>query len=173
METKYDIIVGFFLNNWFISVVILACVVLIAIPQLRDGIKMLYDMVRNVFKRLRNNDVYVYEFDGEKVTLTRKLKSKKLDVIIIDTVSHDLGIQSEYAWLKKYYPKFEHPMQFLNSIETEQGKRVFDVFPISKEDTTKEIYFDITSFYYEPIEWLMTEDAHITHRIKELYRQEK
>lgn len=60
MDTKYDKIVEFLLNNWFVAVFVLICVILIAIPQIRDGLKMLYDMLWIIFKRIRNNDVYVF-----------------------------------------------------------------------------------------------------------------
>jgi hypothetical protein len=170
MDTKYDKIVEFLLNNWFVAVFVLICVILIAIPQIRDGLKMLYDMLRIIFKRIRNNDVYVYEREGEKATMVRILKSKKFDVIKIDTTSHDLGIQSEYAWLKTYYPKFKHPIQYLSSIQTEQGEKMFDMFPISNGKISKEIYFDISSFFEEPLACLMEENEYITHKIKELYR---
>ena len=123
METKYDLIVGFFLNNWVLSVVVLICVVLMAIPQVRDGFKMVFEFLRYAFKRWIKKDIYIYQKDGEKVVMTRILRSKKLDVVRIDTTSHDLGIQSEYAWLKAFYPKFEHPMQCLSMIETEQGEK--------------------------------------------------
>jgi len=169
METKYDLIVGFFLNNWVLSVVVLICVVLMAIPQVRDGFKMVCEFLRYAFKRWIKKDIYIYQKDGEKVVMTRILRSKKLDVVRIDTTSHDLGIRSEYAWLKAFYPKFEHPMQCLSMIETEQGEKVFDSFPISNRDSSKEIYFDISSFFEKPLTFLMNEDEFISHKIKMLY----
>lgn len=39
METKYDIIVNFFLNNWYFAIVALICGGLIVIPQIKEGIK--------------------------------------------------------------------------------------------------------------------------------------
>ena len=120
---------------------------------------------------LKKKDVFIYKKNGETVILTRILNSKQLDVIKVDTTSHDLGIQSEYVWLKKYYPKFKHPMQYLSMLETEQGEKVFDMFPITKEGTSKEIYFDISSFYKEPIEILMNENDRTTYKIQKLYRK--
>ena len=170
METKYDIIVNFFLNNWYFAVAVLVCVMLIAIPQIREGIKMLYDILRSAFKNLKKKDVFTYKNNGEVVILTRILNSRQLDVIKVDTTSHDLGIQSEYAWLKKFYPKFEHPMQCLGTLDTEQGEKVFDMFPIIKGDVHKKIYFDITIFYHEPIEVLLSEDERTKYKIQKLYR---
>lgn len=117
------------------------------------------------------HDVYTYKIKGEKVKLTRILKSEKLDVISIDTTSHNIGIQSEYVWLKRYYPNFEYQMQYVDYIQTEQGKKIFDVFPISHETKSKDIYFDITNFYHEPIDCLMDKNEYIIHKIKSLYRK--
>lgn len=173
MKTKYDIIVDFLLNNWFVAAVVFICVILMAIPSVRDGLKTLYELLQNVIWRWIKKDIYKYKKKGETVILTRILKSKKLDVVRIDTTSHDLGIQSEYAWLKKYYPKFEHTMQCLSMIETEQGEKVFDHFPITKNNISKEIYFDISSFFEEPLEILMDEDEYISHQIKKMYRKKE
>ena len=171
METKYDLIVGFFLDNWIFAVIALICVILMSIPQVRDGFKMVCGIVQDIFKRWKKKDIYTYKRNGETVILTRILKSKKLDVVRIDTTSHDLGIQSEYAWLKAYYPKSKHPMQCLTMIQTEQGEKVFDNFPISNDGNSKEIYFDISSFFEEPPEILMNENEYIAHEIKKLYKK--
>ena len=113
----------------------------------------------------------MYKSKGEKVIMTRILKSEQLDVIIVDTISHDLGIQSERAWLKKYYSKWKYPMQHLSFVQTNQGDKMFDVFPISYEKENKDIYFDITNFYHEPIECLMDKNEYNIYKIKRLYRK--
>lgn len=41
METKYDYIVNLLLNNWIIAIVVIIAVLIIKLPQLRDGLKML------------------------------------------------------------------------------------------------------------------------------------
>lgn len=173
METKYDIIVDFFLNNWFVAIVVLICVILMAISPVREGLKTLCEILREVIQRWIKNDIYKYKKNGETVVMTRILKSKKLDVVRIDTTSHDLGIQSEYAWLKAYYPQFQHPMQYLSIIPTEQGEKVFDHFPITRKNISKEIYFDISSFFEEPLEILMDDDEYISHKIKKIYRKKE
>lgn len=171
METRYDTIVNLFLNNWYIAVIVLVCVILMAIPQIREGFKGVCDMLRGALKCLKRKDVFTYKKNGEEVILTRILKSKQFDVIIVDTPSHDIGIQSEYVWLKKFYPEFKHPMQYLGSLDTKQGEKVFDIFPIINGDVRKKIYFDITSFYHEPLEILMNDDERTMYRIQKLYRK--
>ena len=170
METNYDIIVNFFLNNWYFAIVALICGGLIVIPQIKEGIKMLSSWVKDMRETWRwKHDVYTYRIKGEKVKLTRILKSEQLDVIIVDTISHDLGIHSERAWLKKYYSKWKYPMQYLSFVQTNQGDKMFDVFPISYEKKNKDIYFDITNFYHEPIECFMDKNEYNIHKIKRLY----
>ena len=172
METKYDIIVNFFLNNWYFAIVALICGGLIVIPQIKEGIKMLSSWVKDMIDNWRcKHDVYIYKSKGEKVIMTRILKSELLVVISIDTTSHDLGIQSERAWLKKYYSKWKYSMQHLSSVQTNQGDKMFDVFPISYEKEHKDIYFDITNFYHEPIECLMDKNEYNIYKIKRLYRK--
>lgn len=46
METKYDSLVNLLLNNWFVALIVLVAVVLIAIPKIRDGIKTLFFVVQ-------------------------------------------------------------------------------------------------------------------------------
>lgn len=172
METKYDIIVNFFLNNWYFAVIVFVCVVLITIPQVRDGIKVLCGWIKGVRKKCSGKyDVYIYKSNGEKVIMTRILKSEQLDVIVVDTISHDLGVESEHTWLKKYYLNCDCPMQYIVYIQTEQGNKIFDVFPISGEKMNKDIYFDITNFYHEPIECLMDKNEYNIYKIKRLYRK--
>ena len=62
-------------------------------------------------------------------------------------------------------------MQHLSFVQTNQGDKMFDVFPISYEKENKDIYFDITNFYYEPIEYLMDKNEYNKYKIKRLYRK--
>ena len=173
METKYDIIVNFFLNNWYFAIVALICGGLIVIPQIKEGIKMLSSWVKDMIDNWRcKYDVYIYKSKGEKVIMTRILKSDQLDVVIVDTISHDLGIKSEYAWLKKHYPNYKYPRQSLKFIKTEQGEKMFDRSPISSANHSKEIYFDISRFCYEPLECFLDKNELTTHKIKGLYKRQ-
>lgn len=51
VETKYDIIVDFFLDNWFFAVLILLSVLIMAIPQLKDGVISLYKIAKSILVR--------------------------------------------------------------------------------------------------------------------------
>lgn len=172
IETKYDALVRFFLDNVFIAIIVLICVVLMAMPQVRDGLKVLRDWMKDLIVKLRClSNMFIYKSKGKKARLTRILKSEQLDVVIVDTISHDLGIKSEYAWLKKHYPNYKYPTQSLKFIKTEQGEKMFDNFSISSENHNKEIYFDISRFYDEPLECFLDKNKLIIHKIKGLYRR--
>ena len=47
METKYDTIVNFFLNNWYFAVIVILCVILGAVHHVREGMKMLSNMLNS------------------------------------------------------------------------------------------------------------------------------
>ena len=173
METKYDIIVNFFLDNWFFAVLILLSVLVMAIPQLKDGVISLYKMAKSILCVHKTEEIFEIKYGEETVTLHRWLVSKQFDVVKIDAVSHDLGIHSEYEWIKKYYPMYDSPMQSLRFVVTDQGEKVFDVIHITSEHRNKDIYFDITDFYYGPILNLGDKNKYIEQKINELYKKIK
>ena len=142
METTYDKLINLLLDNWVIAVLVLISVILIAIPQVRDGIKMLFSL----FKRKKE---FVSEYADEKITFDVKLRSQDFDVVKIHATTHRLGICAEREWLNQYHPKYEYHIQFLKHIYTKDGNRItFDIIPIKKGDKEKDIYFDVTDFYY-------------------------
>jgi hypothetical protein len=62
---------------------------------------------------------------------------------IIKADNMDAGVPVEYAILAKRFPKWERTAQSLREVG---GKR-YDVHRISYKGETKEVWFDITSFY--------------------------
>lgn len=166
METTYDKLINLLLDNWVIAVLVLISVILIAIPQVRDGINMLFSM----FKRKKE---FVSEYADEKITFDVKLRSQDFDVVKIHATTHTLGVRAEKEWLNNFYPGYENNMQLLDHITTDDGKTLtFDIIPIHKGDKKKDIYFDITDFY---------SGAHVTHtgsthnyakqKIRDIYNQ--
>ena len=141
METKYDKLINLLLDNWVIAAFVLISVILIAIPQVRDGIKMLFSL----FKRKKE---FVSEYADEKITFDVKLRSQDFDVVKIHATTHTLGVRAEKEWLNNFYPGYENNMQLLDHITTDDGKTLtFDIIPIHKGNKKKDIYFDITDFY--------------------------
>lgn len=126
METKYDSLVNLLLNNWFVALIVLVAVVLIAIPKIRDGIKTLFSL-------FKGKKEFVSEYADEKITFDVKLRSQDFDVVKIHATTHSLGVHAEREWLKKYYPGYENNMQFLDHVTTDDGRTIdFDILPIYK-----------------------------------------
>ena len=141
--TTYDKIVQWALNNPIISIIVVICTILIAIPQVRDGIVLII----RLFWPKNNQKEFVIEYADEIITFEEKLISQNFDIIKINATTHVLGVRAEREWLNKKYPGYENNMQVLTHIETKQGRRTFDILPISKGNIKKDIYFDITDFF--------------------------
>ena len=141
--TTYDKIVQWALNNPIISIIVIICTILIAIPQVRDGIVLII----RLFWPKNNQKEFVIEYADEIITFEEKLISQNFAIIKINETTHVLGVRAEREWLNKKYPGYENNMQMLTHIETKQGRRTFDILPISKGNIKKDIYFDITDFF--------------------------
>ena len=140
METKYDYIVNLLFNNWIIAIVVILAILIMALPQLRDGLKMLWP-----FSRKKE---FVSEYADEKITFEVKLRSQNFDVVKIHATTHILGVRAESDWLNKNYPEYTNNMQYLRNIKTNDGKELtFDILPIQKGNKKKDIYFDISDFF--------------------------
>lgn len=140
METKYEYIVNLLLNNWIIAIVVIIAILIMALPQLRDGLKMLWP-----FSRKKE---FVSEYADETITFDVKLRSQDFDVVKIHATTHILGVRAEREWLNKNYPEYTNNMQFLRHIKINDGKELtFDILPIQKGNKKKDIYFDITDFF--------------------------
>lgn len=127
METKYDYIVNLLLNNWIIAIFVIIAILIMALPQLRDGLKILWP-----FSRKKE---FVSEYADEKITFDVKLRSQDFDVVKIHATTHTLGVRAEKEWLNKFYPEYENNMQLLDQITTGDGKILtFDILPIYKGD---------------------------------------
>lgn len=164
METKYDIIINFLLNHWFIAVIVVIAVIIMALPQIRDGLKML-------FRGSKQNKEFKSEYADETITFDIKLRSQDFDVVKIHATTHDLGVRAEKEWLNKFYPDYENYFQMLKHFATKDGKTLdFDVLTIRSGEKAKEIYFDITDFY-EGAHVSFTNDIskYAEHKIIELY----
>lgn len=141
MDTKYDKLTNQLLDDWVIVIIVLIAVILIAVPQVIDGIRALFSL----FKHKKE---FVSEYADEKITFEVKLRSQDFDVVKIHATTHSLGVRAEREWLNKFYPGYENSMQLLEQITTDDGNTLtFDILPIHKGDKKKDIYFDITSFY--------------------------
>lgn len=145
--TKYDTIINFFLDNWIIATIVVAAVVIGFIPSLRDGIKQIYDLIKEAFKK----EEFVIKYKDETITFEIMLRSQHFDIVKIHAITHVLGVHSEREWINKYYPDYSWGMQKLRNITLDGNKSIpFDIIScISKGNNHKEIYFDLSDFFNE------------------------
>ena len=144
--TKYDTIINFFLDNWIIATIVVAAVVIGFIPSLRDGIKQIYDLIKEAFKK----EEFEIKYKDETITFEIMLRSQHFDIVKIHAITHVLGVHSEREWINKYYPDYSWGMQKLRNITLDGNKSIpFDIICISKGNNHKEIYFDLSDFFNE------------------------
>ena len=111
--TTYDKIVQWALNNPIISIIVVICTILIAIPQVRDGIVLII----RLFWPKNNKKEFVIEYADEIITFEEKLISQNFDIIKINATTHVLGVRAEREWLNKKYPGYENNMQILHFLK--------------------------------------------------------
>ena len=169
LDNKYDLIVGFLLNYWFIAIIVLVCVIIIAIPQIRDGFKLMFSLFRR--------KEFKVDYQDETITFEEKIKSKDFDVVKVYATTHTYGVSAEYKWLKHNYPSYDKTMQSLCQITLDDGEKVFfDKMDISKnkkgKSIHKTIWFDITDFITgASVPFRGESDAYAVNTIKGLYRK--
>lgn len=141
--TMYDKFIQWALNNITIVAIVLISSILMALPQIKEGCKSIY----NLFRLFLREKPFVSEYADEVITFEEKLISYDFDIVKINAITHKLGVFSEYEWLNKKYSRYKKCTQSLMHVDTPQGKKIFDVFLIMKGSIKKEIYFEITDFY--------------------------
>ena len=89
----------------------------------------------------------IYEVGKSRVEITVIDKGLKYVTLTIEAPDEKTGIRAEREWIKEIFPDYQWQMQSLDHYEVD-GKQVpFDRIRISSEDTHKDIYFDISSFF--------------------------
>lgn len=166
--TKYDTIINFFLDNWIIATIVVAAVVIGFIPSLRDGIKQIYDLIKEAFKK----EEFVIKYKDETITFEIMLRSQHFDIVKIHAITHVLGVHSEREWINKYYPDYSWGMQKLRNITLDGNKSIpFDIICISKGNNHKEIYFDLSDFFNESGCTSSDINKFVEGKIKEIYNR--
>jgi hypothetical protein len=162
--TLYETITNFLLNNLFISIFVLLVVCISAIPPLRDGLIQIKDWI---FKKKD----FVVKRKDEVITFNYLEKTKLFDIVKVNASTHELGVNAEYQWIKKYYPQHRIVIQALKTIEIENKKLFYDVFKIEFNNKTKSIYFDISEYLNENGSSLIDLDTFVVSKIKELHNK--
>ncbi|MBE4594618.1 hypothetical protein BOO24_20005 [Vibrio navarrensis] len=122
------------------------------------------------------NEEFVYVVNEERITFEEKMVSLHKDVVKIYAHTHQLGVSAEYRWINHKYPNSEMQMQYLSTLEIltkeDTEKEIyFDVVKIKLEDgRTKEIYFDVSEFVKSGMGSSMNDsNAYMADKLKELY----
>lgn len=141
--TKYNDLTNFFLDNWLFSIVILICVIIAFIPSFRDGVLH----ILKIFRKKRKD--FIIQHKDETITFEYKIKSKLFDIVKINAVTHNIGVNAEYLWLKKYYPDYKQKCQSLSRVQIDENQSLhFDIIWIkNSKGESKQIYFDISGFF--------------------------
>jgi len=170
-STKYDKVTNFLLDYWIVAILVLLAIIIGFIPSLRDGLIQISKGLKSLFKNERN--IYKVKYPGETVTLELKTKSALFDIVKVNATTHHIGVDSEYSWLKKYYPNYKMVMQSLESIEVNESQSLwFDkVEFLDKDGQTKSVYFDISAFFNEGGHTSTNLDQFAKVKIKELYEK--
>ncbi|MEJ2313772.1 MAG: hypothetical protein P8Y85_03140 [Nitrospirota bacterium] len=179
--TKYDYIVDWIKNQWPIAIALIILVVLMAIPQVRDGIHTIRYWLVSLFKRTNkseNNAPPIVDVNGERITFTEMIRSSQFDVIKVHAHTHSFGINAEYIWINHRYPKYEFLKQTLTTLELMSGKSKYETNQIHFDVITiqlpngkkKEIYFDISSFFSGATPWRLPHQSFVAKKIKEIYK---
>ena len=117
------------------------------------------------------------EVEGETVVLTELMRSVAHDVVKIEAHTHIVGAAAEYKWKDIKYPGSKRVSQALvvfNVSSKSKPKQVreivFDRLEIKLESgNSKELYFDISSFFGGGVSSLIDPDAFIARKISDLY----
>lgn len=167
--TKYDNLLKLFLNNWLIAILVILAILIGSIPNLRDGIIQLIQWIK-----IRRNKEFKVIAGGETITFDIKTTSALFDIVKINALTHDIGVNAEYKWIKKYYPDHKITMQGLQKILIDKEQYNYDVVTIKNiEGKKKYIYFDITSFLNKHGSTLSNKNKFIESKIRELHKKKK
>jgi hypothetical protein len=168
-STKYDNLVNFFLNNWLIAILVALAVIIGFIPNLRDGILELIKWLK-----IKKNEEFKIMTEGETIIFQIKTSSKLFDIVKVNAITHNISVNAEYRWIKKYYPKYKVILQGLEKIPIDNDQFYYDVVTISNnEGKEKIIYFDITSFFNENGSTSYDRNKFIQSKIIELHKIER
>lgn len=160
----YNRILDYLLNIPLVAYIVLICVILSAIPQIRDGIKSIFHIIKPKKKD------FVIKYTDEVISFEELVLSHDFDIIRINATTHSLGVNAEYQWVKYKYPGSRCYMQTLQKFHTNKGDKIFDILHIEIGPREKDIYFDISNFYSgAPVSFTKDINPYVTQKIQNIY----
>lgn len=171
--TKYEQIVNWFQDNIVIAIILIALAILMAIPQVKEGLLCVWRWVRPK-KKPSPDDPFEITVKGETITFDELVRSTTLDIVRVNAHTHKLGVRAEHAWVSKRYPESEFKQQALwflkpDDDDTAEGK-AFDIITFQCADgQQKQVYFDITSFFDGKVSSMAKPSEFARKKLKDIY----
>lgn len=122
---------------------------------------------------------FTFKVNEEVVTFDEKMRSLTMDVVKVNAHTHMIGVQAEYAWVQHNYGKFSLIQQSLTTLEGLMGERYnsssihFDCLRVKlheDDDREKDIYFDISSFFFGGKTSFFDRESFVAKKISDLYK---
>lgn len=130
--TKYERLVNWFQDNPISAVLLLLLVIVMAIPQVRDGALCIWRLSYRK-KKESSDEPFVFKVREEAVTFDELVRSTSLDIVRVNAHTHVVGIMAEHAWIRKRYPGAEFRQQELRALRLDTGDRkAFDVITFQR-----------------------------------------
>lgn len=105
--------------------------------------------------------------------LEKRMKSIALSVNAPDEKS---GVLAEKKWIKDYFPDFHNSLQTLRYYSVDDRQIPYDYFLLESDNSRKELYFDISSFYgkYDDYEVMsISNDKRLSAFLKEIDQRDR
>ncbi|MPV61495.1 hypothetical protein GD416_35125 [Burkholderia sp. BE24] len=129
---------------------------------------------------LDNSNQFVFEVGEEVVTYDEKMRSLTMDVVKVNAHTHRIGVRAEYEWIRHNYGEFTLIRQSLttldrlNGAEYDSSKIHFDCLLVKLDDDggrEKEIYFDISDFFFGGGASMFDRDGFVAKKLNDLYKK--
>jgi hypothetical protein len=153
---KFDYIERLLKSHWLTASILLLAILLMSIPPLREGIKIVLSWIKHLFirKDLTESPI-IMKLKEESVTFDELVRSYHYDVVKVNAYTHSIGVMAEHEWITSRYPENRFISQALTTLDRitnikygKSAKIYFDIFRIELPGNRKKtIYFDISSFF--------------------------
>lgn len=88
-----------------------------------------------------------YRKKNTDVELTVIDKEMRYIILSVNAPNEDIGLSAERLWIEEFFPKYRIGLQSLSHHSLTGQEVPFDTIRIESETTSKDIIFDISSFY--------------------------
>lgn len=168
---NYIKIVNWLQDNIIIASILILAAIIMAIPKLRDGVLCLWGWLRPK-KKSSPDDPLELRIKGELVTFDELMRSIKLDIVRVNAHTHLIGVMAEHAWVSKRYPGYKLRSQALHFMKDANiGEKAFDIFTFTcADETTKQVYFEITSFFDGKVDSDSSPHDFAKKKLREIYK---